>query len=1078
MPDAILPGYQSDYTYTWQPDGVRVQNATTDILFENNDILQFGGDFNTFDLSLIQQPNTPPVAVDDPDSGAFLVDQDTVLIISKATLLANDFDADGDTFGIVSVQDSVNGTVSMDANDVTFISNAGYFGPAEFKYTIEDEHGVQATATVSITVNQVIPPNNPPVAIDDGIYQVDEGASIDISQLELLSNDFDPDNDLISFVDAFNPINGSVAVIGQDVVFTADRWLGPASFEYSITDGEAQDTATVSLNVNAVSTGCNPDPDGYVAAIMAEPELPDMPAMLALVPRNQATCVAICDGNWSDPNIWWNGVIPSAGDKVLIPHDRIVDYDYSYPGSLDTVRVDGVLSFSDTVNTLLPVDTLVNTSTGTIYADTPAGVTTSIVIADNGPIDTTWDPTLLSRGLISHGTAHLKGAAKKEFCKPSVIPLAGDTTFVFDSAPNGWEVGDKLVITATHWQHQFNSVDSEDEEVTIDVINGGVIGFTPALQFDHNVPRADLSPYVANLTRNVRIVGPDTVPSERGHVMFMHNNDVDIRYVEFADLGRTDKSVPAFDGGSSQSPTDNIKGRYSCHFHFNGFDMENPVMLVGCVAAGNPGWGFVHHSCHANFSRNIFYDGVGAGFAAEDGDETGIWYQNLAIKVAKLKGYGSAVEKFIEDLERDDMGRFGEGFFMHGRLVQIAENVAASCTHGFCWQHRGPITDPLEEHLHQPEISWGQSRVPVRQTVIQGMRDNEAFCCAQGLLILKSGPHQEHDLISTFGRMLAWEVYFGCEISYTSNYTMIGWDFIHTTNPYKGIPGRNEIGSNAYGMIAVGWKMEGFGTGFDWADSWAGMPAPSDNDVSVIMIDPEFINNDTDIGSHDPNRLRVLDSATDLNPGVLTDDFGPNSWTLGNDYWISGTKTDSIGTINRPAAGALHGCPAWRISDLINKFGYYTLPTGEFVMVFEDYIADRATGELHKKGEIITLNVSQSKLNQWGTPYHGEINPGGSLPDADDVSVVTPKNTDILVDVLANAHDPDGGSLVISGITNPKEGDAWQYSDPMDGDAWPYDGDVIRYRPNLGFTGTDQFHYWAQDERGNFSRATVTVTVG
>ena len=1065
MPDAILPGYQSDYTYTWQPDGVRVQNAATDILFENDDILQFGGDFNTFDLSLIQQPNTPPTAIDDPDSGTFFTDFNTAFVVLKSVLTANDSDPDGDTFSIVSVQDAVNGTVSMGVDYVHFTPTAGYSGPdGSFTYTIRDEHGAEATATVRITVNEQ--PNQSPVAIDDGIYQVDEGASIDISQLELLSNDFDPDNDAITFVDAFNAVNGSVAVVGQDVVFTADQGLGASSFDYSIRDEHgAESTATVSLNVNAVSTGCNPDPDSYVAAIMAEPELPDMPAMLALVPRNQANCVAICDGNWSDPNIWWNGAIPGNNDKVLIPHDRIVDYDAFDSEDILTIRVDGILNFSEIDDTQMRVDTLVITSTGTLNANTPAGLTTQINISLRGPIDTTWDPTLLSRGLVSHGAAHLKGAAKKEFCKPSVIPSAGDTAFEFASAPSGWEVGDKLVITATHWQHQFNSVESEDEEVTITAISGNHVDFTPALQFDHDTPRMDLWPYVANLTRNIRIVGPDTVPSERGHVMFMHNNDVDLQYVEFKDLGRTDKSVPAFDGGSSQSPADNIKGRYSCHFHFNGFDMENPVMLVGCVAAGNPGWGFVHHSCHANFSRNIFYDGVGAGFAAEDGDETGVWYQNLAIKVAKLKGYGSAVEKFIEDLERDDMGRFGEGFFMHGRLVQIAENVAASCTHGFCWQHRGPVTNPLEEHLHQPEISWGQARVPVRQTVIQGMRDNEAFCCAQGLLILKSGPQQEHEVRSTFGPFLAWECYFGFEISYTGHYTMVDWDTIGTNNPYKNIKARNELGSNAYDMTWVNLKATNFGTGFDWADSWAGMPAPPDNDVSINLIDPQLTGNDVDLGSHNPNRLRVIDSA-DLNPGTLTDNFGPNSWTLGNDYFISGTKTDSIGTINRPVGASLHGVPAWRISDWINKFGYYTLPTGEFVMVFEDYIADRATGELHKKGEIITLNVSQSKLNQWGTPYHGEITPGGSMPNAVDDTATTPMDTDVLIDVLSNDSDPDGGTLVVNGITNPKEGDAW------------LSGGMIKYRPNLDFAGVDEFDYWAQDERGNFSKAKVTVTVG
>ena len=51
---------------------------------------------------------------------------------------------------------------------------------------------------------------------------------------------------------------------------------------------------------------------------------------------------------------------------------------------------------------------------------------------------------------------------------------------------------------------------------------------------------------------------------ERGHIMFMHNDDVDVRYAEFHELGRTDKSETARDASefANIAVNSNVKGRY------------------------------------------------------------------------------------------------------------------------------------------------------------------------------------------------------------------------------------------------------------------------------------------------------------------------------------------------------------------------------------------------------------------------------------------------------------------------------------------------------------------------------------
>src|SRR5207245_2078491 len=144
----------------------------------------------------------------------------------------------------------------------------------------------------------------------------------------------------------------------------------------------------------------------YVEAVKALPDPPAHPddpsmadehaALFALVPRSEATHVAVKSGSWFDPTTWADGHIPTAGARVLIPEAISVNYDSESDASLFTVRVDGKLLFAPDHDTRMVVDTLVVAKTGLLLigsSDHPIqdGITANIVIADNGPIDTTWD---------------------------------------------------------------------------------------------------------------------------------------------------------------------------------------------------------------------------------------------------------------------------------------------------------------------------------------------------------------------------------------------------------------------------------------------------------------------------------------------------------------------------------------------------------------------------------------------------------------------------------------------------------------------------------------------------------------
>ena len=93
--------------------------------------------------------------------------------------------------------------------------------------------------------------NEPPVAVDDdGETNEDTSVTIDV-----LANDSDADGDAVSLVDFTQPSLGTVSENSDGTLtFTPDADAnGSDSFTYTITDGEENSTATVSLTIAAVN---------------------------------------------------------------------------------------------------------------------------------------------------------------------------------------------------------------------------------------------------------------------------------------------------------------------------------------------------------------------------------------------------------------------------------------------------------------------------------------------------------------------------------------------------------------------------------------------------------------------------------------------------------------------------------------------------------------------------------------------------------------------------------------------------------------------------------------------------------
>lgn len=190
--------------------------------------------------------NDPPLA--GPDAAS--MDEDGVLTLRTADLLANDTDIENDPLALVAVERPQHGAVTMVGGEVRFEPHPDFFGTAGFGYRVSDGHAVGlGTVTVAVRGTQ-----DPPIASDDPVG-VDEDQALRIDPSRLLANDRDPDGDPLAVVWVGNPSRGLLSGNASDGwVWTPDAdYFGPATLGYRISDGHATSSAEVLITVRPVN---------------------------------------------------------------------------------------------------------------------------------------------------------------------------------------------------------------------------------------------------------------------------------------------------------------------------------------------------------------------------------------------------------------------------------------------------------------------------------------------------------------------------------------------------------------------------------------------------------------------------------------------------------------------------------------------------------------------------------------------------------------------------------------------------------------------------------------------------------
>ena len=419
------------------------------------------------------------------------------------------------------------------------------------------------------------------------------------------------------------------------------------------------------------------------------------------IPRFAAnpTATSIKSGNWADLTVWSSGHVPSVSSRVVVAAGTTLSYSSISVAQISALEIDGTLTFSTSVNTLLTVGTLTVMPTGTLTVGTSsqpvdASVKAQLVIA-NQPLNTTTDPEQFGTGLIALGTVTMHGAAVHETWLQLIAePRAGNTSLLVGGDVSDWQPGDTLVLPDTRQvvsssDHNFDAgnVPLQTETVTIDHVQGLRVYLKSPLQYDHlgahdTAGTLEVTPDVALLDRNV-VVRSASATGTRGYTLFTARAAVDIENARFENLGRTDAMLPL------DNTTFGATGAVThVGTNENGRNAVSLGDLMGPVNATNTGYQFtfkgntvdgskrfavaIEGTSFGLVSDNVIYDAQGAGIATGDGTEIGnVIADNIAIRIVGTHDDGKS------GTADNDYGRGGSGFWFRRLGNIVTGNVAA-----------------------------------------------------------------------------------------------------------------------------------------------------------------------------------------------------------------------------------------------------------------------------------------------------------------------------------------------------------------------------------------------------------------
>jgi hypothetical protein len=302
---------------------------------------------------------------------------------------------------------------------------------------------------------------------------------------------------------------------------------------------------------------------------------------------------------WSDPHAWPTGQVPTAADDVVVdghvlidgvveartvkvPSGSTLEFVPDSSGRLEAhgnVVIEGTLVMRPSSHQVTHVLQFVGVDESTFV-----GGGHQVLDTDTG----LW--------FTGDGHAMLRGSERLPWTRAATSLTRGSTTVELEDVPDGWQVGDLIIVTPTGapgTPGHFNGY----SQGRIASIDGATVTLDVPLAHAHPRVNGQWGAEVMNMTRNVRIEG---TPGGRAHVMFAHTHRAQhLQNVALRHMG------PRQPDGSF---TKGVMGRYPLHFHHNGAGSAGSV-VENVVVQQSGHRAFVPHASDGiTFTGTIAHD--------------------------------------------------------------------------------------------------------------------------------------------------------------------------------------------------------------------------------------------------------------------------------------------------------------------------------------------------------------------------------------------------------------------------------------------------------------------------------------
>ncbi len=399
---------------------------------------------------------------------------------------------------------------------------------------------------------------------------------------------------------------------------------------------------------------------------------------------------------WSQPSTWETGVIPQAGEDVIIPEGQRVILDINTP-DLNGLTINGVLEFNNQDLELTANWILINGKLQIGVQDSPFTNKAIITLNDTDPENSIMD--MGTRGIIVMGELSLHGETPDIlWTKLDQHSELGSTNIQLVESP-GWGIGQEIVIGPTDF-YESGQGTSVTQKLTINSIENNNLGFSQGLnahrwgllqyatQDGMSLENSNLiSPPIADteststplilderapvglLSRNIVIQAPDDEAWQNlgfgAHIMIMHGGSVQVDGVEIRRGGQRGR----------------IR-RYPFHWHMLSYEGSQTLSdaagqyIVNSSINESRNRGIVIHGTNGVVvQNNVVFDIEGHGIFTEDAVERRNTIDNNLVLKIRNPPNGTALK--VHEANNFDKG--SSGFWLSNPDNVVTNNHVGDC---------------------------------------------------------------------------------------------------------------------------------------------------------------------------------------------------------------------------------------------------------------------------------------------------------------------------------------------------------------------------------------------------------------